>query len=547
MPSQAVEVLIVGAGPVGLTMAAALTQHGVPCRIIDKAAVPSDKSKALVVWSRTLELLDNLDLAETFVRNGMKATAVSIYGKGTRLVHVTAAGVESPFGYPLMIPQCETERLLTEHLAQKGVAIERPVELISFAEKAAAVACMLRHADGREEMLEVPWLIGCDGAHSTVRNTLGLGFTGTTEPNDWMLADIHVKGPLPANEVCIYWHEKGVLVFFPITRDRFRVIADLGMAANTSRPADPTLADVQAKVDERGPGGLTLADPVWLAGFRINERKVSDYRRGRLMLAGDAAHIHSPAGGQGMNTGMQDAFNLAWKLALVQRGQGQAQPLLDSYSRERSAVGDQVLRGASMMTTAATLRNPLAQYLRNHIASVVTSFGFVQDKIKNALCELSINYRHSPLSAENWPWLTGGPAAGDRLPDAPLSSATNGTKTTLFAAIRGTRHNLLLLPVTHDKQAVAQLLKIADDAARAFPNIFTVHVILKGKAPADPSMAALNVPVWLAADGHLHQKLAATDRALILVRPDGYIGYRCQPADAALLVKYLEGYLLRKE
>ncbi len=150
----------------------------------------------------------------------------------------------------------------------------------------------------------------------------------------------HVHGPIAPDEVSVFWHDIGVLAFFPIDRDRFRVIFDSGEASEHGPPPTPTLADAQAKVDERGPGGLTLADPVWLANFRINERKVSDYRKGRVMLAGDAAHVHSPAGGQGMNTGMQDAFNLAWKLALIERGAGQAEPLLQSYSIERSAVGD---------------------------------------------------------------------------------------------------------------------------------------------------------------------------------------------------------------
>jgi 2-polyprenyl-6-methoxyphenol hydroxylase-like FAD-dependent oxidoreductase len=456
MPNLAVEALVVGAGPVGLTMAAALHQHGIRCRIIDKAAAPTDKSKALVVWSRTLELLDNLGLAETFVHNGLKATGASVYGNGKRLAHIAIHTVESPFGFPLMLPQSETERLLNEHLTHNGIGVERRVELVSFRETPDKIACTLRNADGQEESLEVPWLIGCDGAHSAVRHTLGVPFTGQAEPNDWLLADVHVEGPLAPNEVSVFWHEKGVLVTFPISGNRARVIADLGTAGPTA-PPDPTLAQVQAKVDERGPGGLTLTDPVWLAGFRINERKVSDYRLGRVMLAGDAAHIHSPAGGQGMNTGMQDAFNLAWKLALVERGQAQAEPLLASYSIERSTVGDQVLQGAGRVTTIATLRNPVAQYLRNHIAAVVASFGFVQDKIANALCELNINYRQGPLSTDNWRGHSGTIKAGDRLPDGSLTSATNGTKTTLFAAIRGTRHNLLLLPGSHDPQAVSQL------------------------------------------------------------------------------------------
>jgi 2-polyprenyl-6-methoxyphenol hydroxylase-like FAD-dependent oxidoreductase len=547
MQKPAVEVLVVGAGPVGLTMAAALNHHGISCRIIDKAAAPTDKSKALVVWSRSLELLDNLGLADTFVRSGLKAAGASVYGNGKRLVHIAIHAVESPFGFPLMIPQSETERLLAEHLAQKEIVVERRVEFISFSERPDKIACSLRKADGRDEQLDVAWLVGCDGAHSAVRHTLGVPFTGHAEPNDWLLADAYVEGPLALDEVSVFWHEKGVLVAFPIKGNRIRVIADLG-AAGPTPPPDPTLADVQAKVDERGPGGLKLSDPVWLAGFRINERKVTDYRRGRVMLAGDAAHIHSPAGGQGMNTGIQDAFNLAWKLALVQRGQAKAQPLLDSYSIERSTVGDQVLEAAGKVTTIATLRNPVAQYVRNYVAGVVASFGFVQDKIANALCELNINYRQGPLSKNDWHGRGGSVEAGDRLPDAPLSSAASGT-TTLFAVIRGTRHNLLLLPASLDRQAISQLLKIADEAERAFPELFVVHLILKsnsGTVAADLSSVPSTITTWLDTDGRLHEHLGATDRALFVVRPDGYIGYRSQPADWGALEKYLDRYLARK-
>jgi 2-polyprenyl-6-methoxyphenol hydroxylase-like FAD-dependent oxidoreductase len=532
------QVLVVGAGPVGLTMAAALTRQGIACRIIDKTPAPTNLSKALVVWSRTLELLAGLGLAETFVQNGLKAQGASVYSDRKRVVHIEISGVESPFGFPLMIPQSETERLLTEHLARQGVAVERRVELVSFTERPDGLVGALRRPDGSEEPFEVPWLIGCDGAHSTVRHALGMQFTGQAEPNDWILADVHVEGPLMGNEISIFWHKQGLLAVFPITPGRFRVIADLGAAEAEHRP-DPTLADVQAKVDERGPGGLTLSDPVWLANFRINERKVSDYRRGRVMLAGDAAHIHSPAGGQGMNTGMQDAFNLAWKLALVEKGQGQAEPLLGSYSAERSAVGDQVLRGAERLTTVATLRNPVAQFLRNHIAPIVTSFAFVQDKIKNALCELSINYRHGPLSAEDWPRRAGGAAAGDRLPDAPLAAGAN--RTTLFAAIRHGRHALLLFP--HGPAALPQLLQSADEARQTFPDVLSPHVIVR----ADDTLVATDIPVWRDEEGKAHRQLGVTERALILVRPDGYIGYRCEPADAGALVNYLGRYLVRRK
>lgn len=543
MQTPTVDALVVGAGPVGLTMAAALTHQGLKCRIIDKSAAPSDKSKALVVWCRTLELLDKLGLAQTFVQTGMRINGGSIYAEGKRVVHLDLTSDESPYGFPLMIPQSETEWLLGEHLVRQRVFVERQVELLSFEEASDCVACKVRRSDGSEETIRASWLIGCDGAHSTVRHALGIPFSGHAEPNDWMLADVHVRGPVPGDEVSVFWHDVGVLAFFPIHLDRFRVIYDAGVAAKQSQPRDPTLADVQANVDKRGPGGVTVADPVWLASFRINERKVADYRQGRVMLAGDAAHIHSPAGGQGMNTGMQDAFNLAWKLALVQRGAGRAEPLLQSYSSERSAVGDQVLKNAERFTMVGTLRSPVSRWLRDHIAPILSSFQFVRDKIRDNWFELSINYRHGPLSAERWPALTGGLAAGDRLCDAPLTPVEGGDATMLFTVLRSYRHALLLLPGSLGLAERSRLLAIAADAAKAFPNVLDVHLVSKAAAGA----AHAGATTWLDSTGKLHEKLHASDPTLVLVRPDGYIGFRCQPADGRALMEYLDTYLVRKK
>lgn len=534
-------VLIVGAGPVGLTMAAALNQRGVACRLIDKAPSATDKSKALVVWCRTMELLDGLGLADTFLKHGRKLRGGSMYAGGERLVHLNLTSDESPFGFPLMVPQNVTERLLTEHLTAQGVTVERPVELVSMVDHGHAVACRLRHADGREEEVETPWLLGCDGAHSTVRHALGLEFTGEAEPNDWMLADVHIDGPLADDEVSVYWHDRGVVAFFPINDDRFRMIADLGTAGDVGARPELTLAEAQAKVDERGPRGLTLSDPVWLSYFRIHERKVDEYRKGRVMLAGDAAHIHSPAGGQGMNTGMQDAFNLAWKLALIEQGQGRTEPLLESYSVERSAIGERVLRNAERFTTMATLRSPVAQWLRNHLVPVLGSFSFVQDKIRNEWFELSVNYRHSPLVRDVWPALTGGLAAGDRMCEAPLVSAADWTTTTLFTQLRGQGHVLLLLAGSEGD--AEELIPIASQAHESYSVPLSCHLIV-GARTTRPSAIPPHLQVWVDADEVLHRKLHASRPTILLIRPDGYIGFRCQPADGQKLHEFLGTYLV---
>src|SRR5262249_14718643 len=270
------------------------------------------------------------------------------------------------FPYALMIAQSETERVLEEQLAARGVTVERSVEMTGFADKGTAVGGTLKKADGSSETLTADWLAGCGGAHSTARHGLALAFEGSTMDSDWWLADGHIAGLEPKDKLHIFWHRDGILAFFPIVGDRWRVIGDLGVATGSTHRADPTVEEINAMLKQRATPGVTFSNPIWLSAFRINERKVKDYRKGRVFLAGDAAHIHSQAGGQGMNTGMQDAFNLAWKLALVI--EGSARPsLLDSYSPERSAVGDRVLKNAGRLTEAAILRNPLLQSIRNTV------------------------------------------------------------------------------------------------------------------------------------------------------------------------------------
>ncbi len=419
------DVLVVGAGPVGLTMAAELARYGLSVRIVEKGAQRTDKSKALVIWSRTLELLDRTGCTPAFLATGFKATGANITSGDRQITHVSLDTVDSPHPYALMIPQAETERLLEEHLLSLGITVERNVELTDFTATEHGVTSTLRLSDGREERVESSWLTGCDGAHSTVRHKLGLEFEGNTLNSDWILADLHLSNVPNSGDINILWHSAGVLAIFPIGQDRYRIVADVGDATETRR-ADPTLEEVQAVLDQRGPGGITVSDPVWLAAFRINERKVTHYSEGRVFLAGDAAHIHSPAGGQGMNTGMQDAFNLSWKLALVSRGANSS--LLDSYSLERSAVGDKVLKDAGRLTIVATLRGGVKQTIRNHMASLLFGFSSVRQGMADTMSELSIGYEHSPLSVQHGHFHDG-PRAGQRAPiregETPIGTGPN--------------------------------------------------------------------------------------------------------------------------
>jgi 2-polyprenyl-6-methoxyphenol hydroxylase-like FAD-dependent oxidoreductase len=407
------QIMIVGAGPVGLTLACELARYGVQVRIVDKAAQRTDKSKALVLWSRSLELMDRGIGTRHFLENGFNVQAVNFIS-GEKLVgHVDMNSVDTPYPFAMMIPQSETERLLEARLQELGVTVERRVEAVAITAEPEGTRTTLRGSDGQQEEVLADWLVGCDGAHSIVRHALGASFDGETNESDWMLGDIHMTGyPVPDTEASIYWHRDGAFIIFPISPGRYRVIADLP-ASGEAAPPTPTLDKVQTIIDRRGPGNLKAFDPIWLAGFRINGRKVSKYRWGRAFLAGDAAHVHSPAGGQGMNTGMQDAFNLAWKLALVVHGTCR-EALLDSYSPERSYVGDQVLKSAGALTTVGTLRNPVAQTLRDMVGHLMLGLTTVQHAFANNMTMVTVGYPDSPL---NGPSLHGvGPKPGHRFP-----------------------------------------------------------------------------------------------------------------------------------
>jgi 2-polyprenyl-6-methoxyphenol hydroxylase-like FAD-dependent oxidoreductase len=405
------QVLIAGAGPVGLTLAIELARYGVPLRIVDKAPARTDKSKAVAVWSRSLELFERAGIADRLVAAGVKVKTARISDGAKTIANITFDGLDTRYSFVVMIPQSETERILEEKLGELGVKVERGVELKGFSDTGSSVEAVVVRQDGSSDTISAGWLVGSDGAHSTVRHTLGKEFHGNSVDTDFLLADIRLPGVIAHDELMMWWHRDGIVAFFPLPGDRMRLIASTGVS--TDHATVPTLAEVQAIIDSRGPGGLAATDPVWIARFRINERKVDDYRSGRVFVAGDAAHVHSPAGGQGMNTGMQDAFNLAWKLALVIDGLS-ADRLLDSYSAERSVIAAEVIESAGRLTRLAMLKNEFAQTVRNFVASHVLGLHAVQNVARETLSELSIAYPESPL---NGPISGGkGPKPGHRLP-----------------------------------------------------------------------------------------------------------------------------------
>lgn len=435
------QVLIAGAGPVGLTMALELARYGIPVRVIDKIAEATHTSRAVAIWPRTLELLDRSGAAADIIAAGNKVTVADILSGGRTVAALSLDAVPSPYPFALMVPQYETEAVLRRHLAGHGVTPDLGVELLGFEQDEDGLSARLRQPDGTESTEPYAFLVACDGAHSVVRHHLHLDFKGDTLGLDWTQGDFHLSGyPFPSSQLAIFWHEDGPLLFFPMAPDRARIITSLGPSTGTP-PVALDQEAFQKMVDARGPGGITLTGTEWVSAFRINERQVENYRSGRVFLAGDAAHIHSPAGGQGMNTGMQDAINLAWKLALVIRGIASAPALLESYDLERRPVGAQVIAASGRMTRIGTLADHTLQHVRDFVAHILMGLSPVQQAITRLMAEVSIGYPDSPL---NGPCL-GEAKAGARVRpvagetpfgsgDAPLFTACGGAGAAALAA-----------------------------------------------------------------------------------------------------------------
>ncbi|GFJ81446.1 FAD-dependent monooxygenase [Phytohabitans houttuyneae] len=457
-PGDPAQVLVVGAGPTGLALAAQLTAFGVRVRLVDRAADRVHESRALAIQPRTLEVLAGLGVTERLVAAGnrMVRLVLHVRGRALSLPMFDFGLADTAYPYLLFLSQAETERILTEHLAAAGVVVERQVELTALTQDGDGVSCELSHGDGRAEVVAARYVVGCDGAHSSVRRLAGIGFEGGTYPQTFVLADVDADGIEPG-AAHVFIGDRGPLFFFPLgSPATWRLLAIRPPAeVDDGRPVD--LPAVQDLADEYTGGGVRLRDPVWMTDFRIHLRAATAYRSGRAFLAGDAAHIHSPAGAQGMNTGIQDAVNLAWKLAHTLRG---ATPrLLDTYETERLPVGRTVLRFTDRAFTAATSTTPLVRAARARVPALLVPLAARAKRarafvFRNA-AQLGIRYRNSPLSTDNARSWRRGPRPGDRLPDTAVLH--NGERTTLHAAVAAPAWHLIVCGASPPPAALVEL------------------------------------------------------------------------------------------
>ncbi|MFJ5049827.1 FAD-dependent oxidoreductase [Streptomyces sp. NPDC088719] len=530
------QAVVVGAGPVGLTAAHELARRGVAVRLVDAADGPASTSRAVAVHPRTLETFAQMGIVDELLSRGRRNRAFTMYAGGRRLVRLEADYSSMPTSYPytLIAGQKDTEAVLRLAVARLGVQIEWGTRLASFEQDEERVLLRLER-EGRTEVVETSWLVGCDGGHSTVRKQLGLELIGESSER-WMLADASVDTDLPPDT--IYWAHTGgqALMMVPYAREgRWRLLD----TAPAEDAADITAAETARRLGAKLSAGLgrtvRVGEPEWTSVFTFQQRMVERMQQGRVFVAGDAAHVHSPASGQGMNTGVQEAYNLAWKLAQVEQGHA-GRALLDSYSHERVPVGRKLLGSTRTATFLVQLKNLLASAALPVVFSLVRTLRplrkAIQRKVLGGMSGLRIGYPGSPLThldsyhyvcglgpvmlAGTLPASRSRPQPGERVTAAPVHDPHAPGCRALHEELRDPRWTLLLAAGGSGPGDVP--VGAAVTAAVQYGAWLSVRTV--GGKPADG-------PAPLADPGAaLRRALGLTAGCWLLVRPDGYVAAR---------------------
>ena len=535
--SDQTPILVVGAGVTGLTLACVLRRAGASVRIIDKLPGTLPFARAIGIHSRTLEVFQDLGVVDRFLEQAEKVLGSIQFVAGKPHQHVRHDEFDACYPFQINLEQWKTEALLEECLGD--LTVERQTELGTIEERIDGVRATLSRSDGSSEVVDTHWLVGCDGAHSTVRHLNRQHFPGESDAHQFLVADIVLDNRPSETEHHSYLSEAGLLSVHVLPVGRTLIFGDLD-EAHDGRVETPTLSDVQHLLDRNGPGGLTARDPRWMSWYRPHYRLTPHYRHGRTFLAGDAAHIHSPVGGLGMNAGIQDAYNLGWKLALVSRRRAPLS-LLDSYERERRAIGEDVVTLSKQLTGRALTLPNLDERTRNSLSRFAHLPEADRSKHLRRQAALDLDYRKSPICLEHVrsgsQMSTRGPHAGaeainvDRLQVA-------GRTLSLFELIAGPRHTLLLFAGRQDRRnRHAGIGDLAAEVDRVYRDLVQVYIVLPGEAE---DAAFNNGPGTIVRDANaaLHERYGAMSGGVYLIRPDGHVGWRSDGVSLTALRDY---------
>jgi len=510
------DVLVVGAGPTGLMLANQLGRRGVRALIIDRHAGPSVQTRALGVQARTLEIYAHLGIVERALELGKRATGANMWVQGRRAARIPFGDIGrglSPYPFLLILGQDDNERLLGEALQEQSMAVQWNTELVGLAQESHQVKAKLKRPDGAIGEIAAAWVAGCDGAHSAVRELSGIAFEGAPYEHVFFVADTQMTGPMVPDEVNIYLWREGFHLFFPMRgTDHWRLVGIV--PADMRGRDDLTFEDVIPAMRQQTGTELSFKACSWFSTYRIHHRRAARFRDGRCFVLGDAAHVHSPVGAQGMNTGLQDAYNLAWKLALVVSG-GAGTALLDSYADERVPVAQRLLSSTDRAFSLVVSDSWLAGLFRTRILAKIAAFAMSLDRIRRfafrTISQIGISYRDSPLSETLAGLPDNAPRAGDRFPWLQLKFEPNGPTEDLFGRLDDTRFNLIVIGQASPPGGVAEL-----------GELLRIHEVPNDSAN-DRELARARIP----------------RPSFFLLRPDGHVGLAGTRLDAAAATRYV--------
>lgn len=510
------EVLIVGAGPTGLMLANQLVRHGVRALIIDRHAGPALQTRALGVQARTLEIYSHLGIVERALELGKRATGANVWAEGRRTARVPIGDIGrdlSPYPFLFVLGQDDNERLMGDSLRARGMTVRWNTELIGLAQDTNQVKATLGHPDGTSGEVTAAWVAGCDGARSAVRELNAIEFEGAPYEHVFFVADTEVTGAMVPDEVNIYFWREGFHLFFPMRGiDHWRVVGIL--PPHLRGRDDLTFEEVIPSVRHEAGAELSFKACSWYSTYRIHHRCAVRFRDRRCFLLGDAAHVHSPVGAQGMNTGLQDAYNLAWKLALVTSGRADA-ALLDSYEAERMPVARRLLITTDRAFALVVSDSWWAGLFRTRVLAKIAAFAMTRDWIRTlafrTISQIGIRYPDSSLS-ETLPELPAtAPRAGDRFPWLRLKLQPNGAIEDVFAKLDDTRFSLILIgqpSAVLDAPGLGDLLRV---------------LAVPSDSANDAELARMQIP----------------QPSFYLLRPDGHVGLAGTQLDVAAVNRYV--------